>query len=38
MSLQLAAASYIDIHYALKKKRKRPAVLTCRARPELLGQ
>ena len=37
MSLQLAAASYIYKHYALKKKRKEQAVVTCHvARPDLL--
>jgi hypothetical protein len=36
MSLQLAAALYIYVHYALKKK-KRTVVMTCHiARPDLL--
>jgi len=38
MSLQLAAASYINIRYALKEKRKERTVVTCHvARPDLLG-
>jgi len=37
MSLQLAAASYSYIHYALKKKRKEQTVMTCHvACPDLL--
>ena len=34
MSLQLAAASYIYIHYALKKKEKREAVVAKAGRLE----
>jgi len=37
MSLQLAAASYIHKHYALKKRRKERTVATYHvARPDLL--
>jgi len=37
MSLQLAAASYIYIHHALKQKRKERMVVTCHVeRPDLL--
>jgi hypothetical protein len=37
MSLQLAAASYVYIHNALKKRRKERPVVKCNfARPDLL--
>jgi len=37
MSLQLEAASYIDIHYTSKKNRKERSVVTCHvARADLL--